>query len=43
MSLKTPLIDGVEETYEFVEGRVHLVESDAAIAKPGHQVFPVVW
>jgi hypothetical protein len=41
--LKTALSDSVEETYEFVEGRVHLVGSNAAIAKPGQQGFPVIW
>ena len=43
MSLKTLVMDSVEETYEFVEGRVNLVESNAAIAKPGHQRFPLIW
>jgi hypothetical protein len=43
MSLKTLLTDSVEETHEFAEGRLHLVESNAAIAKPGCQVFPVIW
>jgi hypothetical protein len=35
--------DSVEETYEFVEGRVRLVESNAAIPKPAYEVFPVAF
>jgi hypothetical protein len=35
--------DSVEETYEFVGGRVRLVESNAAIPKPTFQVFPVAF
>jgi hypothetical protein len=40
MQLKTVLFDSVEETYEFVGGRVRLIGSNAAIPKPGNQVFP---
>jgi hypothetical protein len=43
VSLNTVLSDSVEETYEFVGVRTRLVESNAAIAKPAHQVFPVIW
>lgn len=39
----TFVLDTVEETYEFVGGRVRMVESNAAIAKPGLQVFPIAW
>jgi hypothetical protein len=37
------VVDTVEETYEFVGDRAHLVESNAAIAKPELQVFPCAW
>jgi hypothetical protein len=34
------VLDSVEETYEFVAGRVRLLESDATTAKPRLQAFP---
>jgi len=40
---RTLLSDRVEETYEFVGGRIRLVESDAALAKPERQRFPALW
>lgn len=43
MSLKTLVVDSVEETYEFVRGRVRLVKSNAAQAKPTLQHFSIVF
>jgi hypothetical protein len=34
------VLDSVEETYEFVGGRVRLVETNAAVANSSQQVFP---
>jgi hypothetical protein len=36
-------LDSVEETYEFVGGRVRLVGSNAAIAEPRYHVFPIAY
>ncbi|HEU5432219.1 MAG TPA: hypothetical protein VFU81_11185, partial [Thermomicrobiales bacterium] len=39
----TLVLDSVEETYEFIDGQVRLVKSNAALAKPNRRGFPVAW
>lgn len=40
MRFRHGLFDSVEETYEFVGGRVRLIHSNAATARPGNRIFP---